>query len=127
MKRSGRVANQNVQTCYDKYLAQMAERKDLCHNCCNYLDLPFKKKPQCNMGVHEFACLVPIAGGVTLPSKICSDVSVYSGTKRKAHDVDYAEPPCCNLPVAKKRKKQMSHIRRQLKRKSKKQKLNTNF
>ncbi len=57
MKRSGRVANQNVRTCYDKYLVQMAERKDLCRNCCNYLDLPFKKKLQCKMGVREFALL----------------------------------------------------------------------
>ncbi len=57
------------------------------------------------MGVHEFACLIPITGSVMLPSKICSDVSVYAGTKRKAPDVDYAKSPCCNSPVAKKKTK----------------------
>jgi hypothetical protein len=72
----------------------MAERKDLCHNCCNYLDLPFKKNPQYAMCDQEFACLIPIAGGVMFPSIISSEVSENAETKRKAPDDDYSESPC---------------------------------
>jgi hypothetical protein len=62
-----------------------------------------------------------------LPPIISPEVSANAGTKRKAPDVDYSESPCCNSPVAKKKEKQMSCIRRRLKKKPKKQKLHTNF
>jgi hypothetical protein len=96
----------------------MAVRKDLCRNCCNYLDLPFKKKPQCKMGVREFACLIPIAVGVMLPPITSSEVSANDGTKRKAPDVDYSESPRRNLPEL---------YKKAVEEEAKNQKLLTNF
>ena len=40
-----------------------------------------------------------------LPPIISPEVSANAGTKRKAPDVDYSESPCCNSPVAKKKRK----------------------
>ena len=46
-------------SCYDLHSSGEYKRKDMCHNCVNYLDLSPKLKPQCEMGRRHFWCQRP--------------------------------------------------------------------
>jgi hypothetical protein len=65
-------STKHLYTCYDAYINEEKNQSELCGNCCNYLNLPIKRKKQHEMGKRDFACKWPGAGvqETCLPEKV---------------------------------------------------------
>ena len=72
-----------ARTCNDALALGLTERKDLCRNCCNYYDLPLKKKLQDRMDKRHYGCLNSTVNGITLSITPEEDLET-NKRKRKA-------------------------------------------
>ncbi len=70
-------------TCYDAFLLNELSFAELCGNCRNYLQIPYKKKKQSEMGRRDYQCTTP---GNT--SKIIGLSSTTPVAKRNASSVN---------------------------------------
>ena len=70
-------------TCHDGLLLGLLEERELCRGCRTYHDLPVKKKPQSQLGIRLYGCLLLQEDGFPLPSTANTDCS----SERKSQQV----------------------------------------
>ena len=102
-------ATRRSRTCYDSFIVNELAFAELCGNCRNYLQIPYKKKKQNEMGKRDYHCTTP---GKT--SKIIGLPSDTPVTKRPAPLVDSGECDTINLPPPVKKKTKYKEINSEL-------------
>ena len=76
-------------SCHDEHSGGKRERKDMCRNCINYLDLHPKLKPQAKMGARYYRCL----GRKNIPSDLSAGLQDES-----TEDDTISEPSFVDTP-----------------------------
>ena len=84
MSKTVRITKSSLKaskTCHDGLLLGLKEPRELCRGCRTYFDLPVKKKPQSELGVRLYRCLLIQEDGFPLLS--IANTNTSSERKRK--------------------------------------------